>query len=729
MGQTYFLNGNAIANGNNCYSLTPNIAWQNGTVWYADQIDLTQAFSLEFYMNFGSADAAGADGMVFVLQTVGTSAIGQAGGGIGFQGFNPSFGIEFDTFENAEISDIASDHVAFLKNGNVAHNNINNLSGPVQASSTLANVEDGQNHIVKITWNPNTQIVQLYFDCVLRLSTQVNLINSIFNGNPNVFWGFTGATGGMYNQQSVCLGDYLISDNNPDPICAGTSLEISASGNPLGTFSWSPATNLSSTSIQNPIATPSENTTYTCVYTDLCNQQFTSEIMIEVENYPIINAGVDTFFCEGFAYSLNGTSSESNANIYWTTSSGNILSASEGLNPVVDASGTYTLNVTTLLASCYTSDNVFIDEVPLPIFELTSPVLLCPDESIVIDAGQNWDSVVWNTNQTTSSISVDEPGNYSATVNLNGCETSSSVIVNVVDMPIIDLGPDIEICEGTATILSAGIIGEWSNGQNSLNITIYNAGNFSLNYELDGCIAEDEIIVSAVVPPEFDLGNAISFCEGDTVFLEIPFDGIWSDDTVGNSAFFTTPGNVGVTVVNDVCSVSDQVLLILQSPPALDLGNDLIYCLGDPITLSALDENIDTYLWNTEEITPTIEIVTDGDYSVEVSNECGVRNDSVSVVFEECNYYIYIPNSFTPNNDGINDFWFVYAENLTKYEVLIYDRYGSMIFTSNDKSKPWMGDINNGEYFVPNGVYIYQIKFETTTGDAGEERGIVTVIR
>ena len=729
LSQSYFLNGNATANGNNCYSLTPNVAWQNGTVWNAQQVDLIEAFTLEFYMNFGSSDANGADGMVFVLQTVGPNAIGNAGGGMGFQGFNPSFGIEFDTFQNTEINDPVGDHVAFLTNGNVAHNNANNLAGPVQAISTQANIEDGQNHIVKIVWNPATQFVELYFDCVLRLSNQINLINSIFGGNPNVYWGFTGATGGMFNQQSVCLGDYLISNDIPDPICAGSSIQISSSGNPLGTFSWSPNSEISNTSIQNPVVSPSLTTLYTCTYTDLCSQQFTSNVTVQVENYPTIDAGTDTFFCSGSNIQLNAVSLESNLNISWTSSDGNIFSGGSGLTPIVEDSGTYTLNVSTQLAACNSSDEVFISEVPLPIIQLQSSVWLCPDETILLNAGQNWNSVEWITNELTSSISVDEPGNYAVTVSLDGCESTASVIVNAVEMPIIYLGPDIEICAGSATILSAGLIGAWSNGQAALNITIYNAGNFSFIYELQGCTAEDEIIVTAVVPPIFDLGPARRFCAGDTIFLEIPYDGIWSNNTIGSEAIFTSSGTVGVTVVNDVCSVSDQVELILQPEPVLDLGDDLIYCLGAPLTLGELDESIDSYLWNNEEITPTIEITQDGVYSVEVANECGNSMDSISVVFEECNYYIYVPNSFTPNKDGINDYWFVYADNLTKYEVFIYDRYGSAVYMSTNNFEPWTGEVSDGDFFVPNGVYIYQITFETNTGDAGEKRGTVTVLR
>ena len=82
--QSYFLNGTAQSLGGDCYQLTTTQGNQNGTVWYSELIDLTQPFDLNFTMNFGTFDATGADGMVFVLQDVGTDALGQTGGALGW---------------------------------------------------------------------------------------------------------------------------------------------------------------------------------------------------------------------------------------------------------------------------------------------------------------------------------------------------------------------------------------------------------------------------------------------------------------------------------------------------------------------------------------------------------------------------------------------------------------------------------------------------------------------
>ena len=66
-GQSYSTNGNAVNLGNDCYRITNEVNFQNGTVWYSNTLNLNEPFAFDFYMNFGDNDADGADGMVFVL--------------------------------------------------------------------------------------------------------------------------------------------------------------------------------------------------------------------------------------------------------------------------------------------------------------------------------------------------------------------------------------------------------------------------------------------------------------------------------------------------------------------------------------------------------------------------------------------------------------------------------------------------------------------------------------
>jgi len=76
---------------------------------------------------------------------------------------------------------------------------------PVSILPNQKNIEDCKLHRVKITWNPYTKEFQIFIDNNLRIIREIDIIGEIFNGNPNVYWGFSAATGGSYNLQEVCL--------------------------------------------------------------------------------------------------------------------------------------------------------------------------------------------------------------------------------------------------------------------------------------------------------------------------------------------------------------------------------------------------------------------------------------------------------------------------------------------------------------------------------------------
>lgn len=202
----YCMVGNSaeINNAGKCLNITPNTKSQLGAVWSTTQINMSVAFDYNYSVNLGSSDA-GADGLTFTLQNnaLGTAAIGSPGYNLGIGPLTNTFIAEFDTYDNgAGQADIPADHIAINVNGNFAAP----VAGPIQASSTNANIEDGAYHTVRITWNPVTTVFTIYFDGVVRLSYTNDIINTVFGGNPMVYWGVTGSTGSFTNQQSMCPG-------------------------------------------------------------------------------------------------------------------------------------------------------------------------------------------------------------------------------------------------------------------------------------------------------------------------------------------------------------------------------------------------------------------------------------------------------------------------------------------------------------------------------------------
>lgn len=199
----YHLNGDAYKEDCNCYTLTPAVDNKSGSIWNINKIDLTQPFDYKFNIYLGCVDADGADGIVFVLQPISTS-IGSLGGGIGYEGVSPSIGITIDTWQNSNNSDPSYDHIAIHKNGDINHTSPNNLAGPVTALAGKDDIEDCQWHTLRIIWNPATNTLQADVDGIERVKANIDLVGTVFSGDPKVFWGFTAATGGSNNHQRIC---------------------------------------------------------------------------------------------------------------------------------------------------------------------------------------------------------------------------------------------------------------------------------------------------------------------------------------------------------------------------------------------------------------------------------------------------------------------------------------------------------------------------------------------
>ncbi|RYY26743.1 MAG: T9SS type B sorting domain-containing protein [Chitinophagaceae bacterium] len=199
----YHMNGSAIQENCNCYTLTPDQNAQSGSVWNVNKINLQSPFDYQFDVFLGCTDQMGADGIVFVLQPISIS-IGTTGGGLGVEGVNPSIAIAIDTWQNTINQDPFEDHISIHKNGDINHNSPNNLAGPVTAIAGGGNIEDCKMHSFRITWDPATKKLKAKIDGVDRVETTIDMVKDVFNGDPMVFWGFTASTGGSKNLQRFC---------------------------------------------------------------------------------------------------------------------------------------------------------------------------------------------------------------------------------------------------------------------------------------------------------------------------------------------------------------------------------------------------------------------------------------------------------------------------------------------------------------------------------------------
>jgi lectin family protein/galactose oxidase-like protein len=225
------LNGSAIHDAlSGVYTLTPDAAGQVGEVMSNGRIDLTHNFDLSFRLFMGSNDA-GADGVSFVLHndSWGQDAVGSGGAGLGSFGIQSGLAIEFDTWQNADLGDIAADHTGIVTTDPRAKTH------RVTDQVALNNLEDGKWHNVEVSWKAQTQSLSYSFDGRLVQTLNKDIVSDYFSGSNSVYFGFTGSTGAASNLQQLQLtslaATFAPTDTGNAPLDDGCVFDVSTIGN------------------------------------------------------------------------------------------------------------------------------------------------------------------------------------------------------------------------------------------------------------------------------------------------------------------------------------------------------------------------------------------------------------------------------------------------------------------------------------------------------------------
>lgn len=355
-----------------CYQLTGTNNFESGSIWHTERINLHQSFQVVAEVFLGCLDGEGADGLVFGFQPVSTS-IGQAGEGIGFQGVTPSIGLEMDTYQNFNLNDPEFDHMALIANGNLDHSQ--SLAGPFVLLSDSANAEDCRYHHLQVTWDAATYNLKVYFDCRLIIDHTQDFVRTIF-GQPEVFWGFTAATGGAVNIHAICLNYTTFLNDVPDyVICPGMSISLSADLD--GPFRWTPSTGFGQPDALDQMVQPQSDITYRLVFDGPCDTFEIDTVHIDVLDSPPNLPWLDTVMICPDSIILLGYSF-ADARYRWSTgdTSAQIL---------VTEPGTYQLNLSRRDTFCEIATS--IDVLPGPVLEpdLRMDTVLCAGDALTID--------------------------------------------------------------------------------------------------------------------------------------------------------------------------------------------------------------------------------------------------------------------------------------------------------------------------------------------------------
>jgi gliding motility-associated-like protein len=434
------------------------------------------------------------------------------------------------------------------------------------------------------------------------------------------------------------------------------------------------------------------------------------------------------------------------------------------------ASGTYT-DFVLEKDGCSTTNttSVTINELQGPQLDGGPDQTACEGEQIVLSASNPDGAVInWNNGVTDGVLFTPAPGvtTYTVTANLNGCIETDQVTVTVSPAPTVNAGNDITICQGESIILSGSGANTyvWDNG--AVNGQPFNPPLGTTTYtvvgEVNGCVGTDQVTITVEAAPaiSFDV-----FSDIDCAYSEITLvntspgtssscfwdmgDGtvLTSCDSVTYAYSQTGCFDVSLTITTaGGCQSSATVndAICLESGPIADFTtNPSIAYTSDP-TFEFTNESSGavSYEWDFGDLSGTSEDVNptytypfgqDGFYDVTLVayNSSGCADTAIRRIEIREELIFWVPNAFTPDQDQYNEIFqpvFTSGFDPYDYNLLIFNRWGEIMFESNNAAVGWDGTY--GGEIVKDGVYVWKIEFKDRYTDERYERsGHVTLIK
>lgn len=458
-----------------------------------------------------------------------------------------------------------------------------------------------------------------------------------------------------------------------DLICQGDQVTLTATGSE--NLHWLPATGITNTTALTQTLSPNSTSTYTVIDFNDCDADtliWTVEVSI-----PDTDIGDDVSICAGNSTTLNASGG---VTYLWSPSAG--LNANNVPSPLCSATQTtdYTVTITTT-DDCVVEENVtvtvFLDA---PGGNVYDPLQMCEGASVQLTAvdATSW---LWSPASSLNNPQYQNPMASPAdtttyvVVITNSCGSGTDqVTVNVIH-------PDIEAWGGGSVCIGDSIAG-------------YASG--ALQYYWQPAASS-------------------SPSEGDTVMLH-PGETTWFEVT-------------GVDIYN--CHAKDSVYVYVFPTSVVDAGPDQYYAYPDSAVLLGNAFGLPFYWWPSDGLScidciyPVANPLVPTWYHLAVIDDNGcVSDDSVYV---KPYFPIWVPNTVTPNEDGINDVFKAYGVNIEGFHLRIFDRWGLKIFEATNIDDVWVPSVT-GDYYVQNDVYTWVIQYDSI--ERREELiGHVTVVR
>ncbi len=545
---------------------------------------------------------------------------------------------------------------------------------------------------------------------------------------------------------------------NSGNICVGQqTLALNATG--ATTYTWSPATGLSSSSGANVNANPNATTTYTVLGAiGTCTAMNTSTVTVN----PLPNVtATSTAICNG----QSGTLTAAGATTYtWSNNTnGNTLSMAAAVTVTFTVTGTDN-------NGCYDTAQATITVNPLPTVTVNSPSV-CAGSSTSLTAG-GAASYAWSpatglsaTSGATVTATPAATGNYVVTgTDANTCVNTATAVITVMQRPVVAIN-SIAICAGSSGTLSASGANTYTwfptSGLSSSNGASVTANPPStMQYavygtDIFGCMDTGLVTVTVNPLPIVSLGPLIAsgcaplcvtFTNTSATSGACSWD--FNDGTASNACSpvhcFSLVGTLTPTLtITDAnnCSGNGTATVIVYPVPAADFN-------ASPQPTTIFDAQIHFYDVSTNAVItgwewtfgdpnntnsqlpdPVFLYNEPGEYPVTliVTSDFGCIDTVVKTITIDPETIIYVPNAFTPNFDGDNDVFMAKGEGIKDFKLYVFDRWGEQVFFSDDIYKGWDGFYRGQRAQID--VYVWKIELTTWTGEPRALKGTVSLLK
>ncbi|MEI6123092.1 MAG: Ig-like domain-containing protein [Bacteroidota bacterium] len=556
-------------------------------------------------------------------------------------------------------------------------------------------------------------------------------------------------------------GPYCHGAANPSPtFSAGAS---------AGVFTASPAglVFVSSSTGQVNLATSASGTftvTNTIAASGGCAAATASNTII-INPTPTVTVPANIVVCSGAAVpASNFVTTPSGGSFTWTNSNGTIglPTAGTGNVPAFTAinggtgSITATITVTPTANTCQGTPATYTITInPHANATITPHTPLCANAAPItfsaVQTGGAWSGAgITNAASGTFNPATAGAGNIQIIYTIAGaCGDADTTHIIVNPLPIVNLGHDTTICNGSTLVLNAGNAGStyvWTpSGALTQTITVSSAGTYSVQVtNANTCVNTASIQVNFSANANATITAVNPMCSNVAAFnlVAAQSGGTWSGAGITNATLGTfSPAAAGsgtsqvIYNIAGACGDDDTVSITVYAVPALSIDSVNPGCPDfnqGSIALQVVGGMAPfTYNWNSGETSTVLTNLHLGTYTVTVTdnNQCVVvRSIDLAPPLVDCfEPVIYIPNIFSPNGDGNNDVVFVHGEGVKSLSFQIFDRWGEKVFETTDIKVGWDGTIRGKD--AAEAVYAYQLHATMNDGTTVKRKGNISLVR